>query len=419
MFKKIDKMNNRYISLVVFLCCSQFIFGQSGLGILDLYHDASLSLKARTITANASIGNYTFHSVVGGISFQTTATPAKNLENERVSLDYLDGKLVVTVGKQSYYPDLPVWQLAPIAIFANSAYSVAFSASGDTVNNKEAQCKYHPAFLNNLLGLRLFQADLLNQPDIIWNIPIDADRNYLLAQSEHNFTPRPDSLIMNTLYDDLIGDERNFTSYVLTDKAANITFDVNESTFKLSGNPYYYFTKTVADTANIGKLRQQLDNCYNDIDKYAQLLLQDKYTPGLDSRTHLQDLTKVLDENKDKEKNNPYAIFYIRKNLETLSSLNALTDNEIGINFVTLDEYSNTFKKNWPLLKTYNPLVYTAVENTAQWAAFFRYVIKANPNNWTEFMGKIDKLKITDTPAIKTPTAFEINYFRIFDELNK
>jgi hypothetical protein len=409
MFKKFHKMNNRYLSLIIFILFSQFIFGQSGLGILDLYHDASLSLKARAVTENAN----------RGISFRTTATPGKNLKNERVSLDYANGKLVVTVGSQSFYPELPVWQLVPIAIFANSAYTVAYLAAGDTVNNKEAQCKYHPAFLNSLLGLRLFEADLLNQPDIIWNIPIDAQRNYLLAQSEKNYTPEANDDILDTLYDYLVGNRSKFSSYVLTDKEANITFDIDKSEFKLSGTPYYSFSKTEINASNVNKIRKQLEDCYNEIDKNAELFLQDKYSPELDSRKHLTELLQALEENKNLEKNNPYAIFYIRKNVKTLKSLNGLTDNEIGIAFTPLDNYTNTFKQHWPLLKTYNPLVYTAVENTAQWTAFFRYVSKTNPNNWKSFIGKINNIKITDAPTIKTPTAFEINYFRIFDDLNE
>lgn len=411
-------MNYRNIPLIIFLFCTQFVFGQSGLGILDLYNDASLGLRAKSLTEEIRVNNNSFISKKGDIFFVAIATPVKSLKDKKVSLDYVNGKFVVTIGGQSFYPELPVWQLIPIANFADSPYNSAFTAAGDTVDNKEAQCKYHRAFLDNLLGLRLFEANLLNQPDIIWNLPVDAQRKYLLAQSEKGFVPRLDTVILKTLYNELSGGKKKFSSYILTDKDVNITFETIGSELTFSGVPYYCFTKSEIDTASIRQIRKQLDDCYDDIDENAKLFLKEKYTSKLSAKNNLRGLLEVLNENQMRESSNVYTVHYLKTALSRLDSLNNMSNESLGIKFSILNEYSESFKRNWPLLKKYNPVVYSAVENTSHWSAFFKYVIKTNPRNWENFITKIRAAKITDTPAIKTPTSYEINYFRIFDELN-
>jgi hypothetical protein len=416
--KKLFIMNSKQIPLVVFLFCIQFVSGQSGLGILDLYNDASLGSRAKTLTEEVRANGGSFQSKKGDIFFIATATPAKSMKEKRVSLDYVNGKLTVTIGTQNYYPNLPLWQLVPIVQFADSPYNAAFTASGDTIGDKEAQCKYHRAFLDNLLGLRLFQSNLLNQPDIIWNIPIDAQRKYLLAQSEKGFVPRMDTTVFKTIYNELSGGMRKFTSFLLTDKDVNITFETVGSELVLSGLPYYCFTKTEVNNASIDNIRKKLDACYDEIDECAKRFLKEKYSPKLSAKTNLKGLLEILNENKVQESFDTYSTYYLKSALGKLDSLNRLSNESIGIKYVILDEYTDSFKRNWPLLKKYNPLVYSAVENTSQWAAFFRYVIKTNPRNWDEFVTKMRMVKITDTPPIKTPTSFETNYFRIFEDLN-
>ena len=410
---RIRRMKGLY--LIALLLCSSIVYSQSVINILDLYHETFPDATARIITANAHIGDYTFHSSVGGISFQAVASPAENLKDESVSLDFADNRLTIRIGTKTFYPDLPYWQLAPIVDFTNSPYTVAFSELGDTIDNKEAQCKFHPAFLDNLLGLRLFQADLLNLTDILWDLSIDAQRNYILAPSEQPFTPVRDSTLHRAIYEKLVRDNP-FTSYVLTDKDVNYVFEADESGFKLSGNPYYYFIKTALNTENIRQLRDQLLECYENIDNHAKILLKDNYTSALNPQTHLNDLVSALSKVKQGKIFNPYSMYYIEKSLSRLDSINSLTDDQIGIQFQVEDDYTESFKPYWNLLKKFNPLVYSTVENTAQWSAFFRYIRNVNPENWAQFVEKVKNNGNWDAPKVQTPTSFEINYFRYFDE---
>ena len=421
------KLDNRQFSktglikwfyLMVLIFCSSFVYSQSAINILDLYHDSFPIENARIITANAQIGNYNFHAGIGGISFQAVASPAANLKNESVSLDFADNRLTVQIGTKTFYPDLPFWQLDPIVKFVDSPYTVAVSELGDTTNNKEAQYRFHPAFLDNLLGLRLFQADLLNLTDILWDLPVDAQRNYILAPSEQPFTPVRDSTLHRTIYEKLSTDDP-FTSFVLTDKDVDIVFDIDESGLKFSGTPYYLFTKTTLDTANARQLRQQALSCYDDIETHAKILLNDDYSPALDPRTHLADLLKALDKMKQQTAFNPFSMYTIKKAVSKLDSLSNLTDAQIGIQFQVMDDYTESFKSYWDLLEKFNPLVYSAVEKTSQWSAFFRYVQRKNPDNWFQFLRKVANSSSGDAPAVQTPTSSDINYFRYFDEKEK
>jgi len=405
------------ICLTGFIFCSSIVYSQSALNILDLYHESFPEKKSLTVTANSNTGDYSFYTNRGGISFQAVASPAENINKENISLDFENNRLIVKIGTKTFYPNLPYWQLAPIVNFTNSPYTVVVSQSGNSTGNSEAQCKFHPAFLDNLLGLRLFQADLLNLTDILWDLPIDAQRQYILASSEQKFTPNKDSILYKRIYEKLISGA--FTSFVLTDRDVNVVFDIDESGLKFSGKPYYYFMKTALDTANIRTLRTQLLECYSDIETHAKILLKNEYSPALNPRTHLDDLIKALKKNKEKGIFNPYSMYYVEKAIYQLDSLNRLTDDEIGIQFQVLDDFSESFKSYWELLKKYNPPVYSAVENTAQWSAFFRYIRKVNPDNWSLFVKKAGSDGKYDAPAVQTPTDSDINYFRYFGEKEK
>jgi hypothetical protein len=406
------------IVLAVLIFCYSLIYSQSSLNIMDLYHESFPDRNARVITANANIGNDIFHANTGGVSFLSTATPAEHLKEENVSLNFENGRLTVGIGANTFYADLPLWQLVPIINFTNSSYTVALSLLGNTTGSSEAKCRFHPAFLDNLLGLRLFQADLLNFTDILWDLPSDDQQKYILAPSEQNYIPQRDSVLHRVIYDKLIS-EGSFSSFVLTDKDVNFVFDFNESGLVFSGKPYYYFIRTVRDTENIRSIRSQLIECYNEIETHAKLLLGNLYTPDLHPRTNLGGLLQVLSANRQARIFNPYSAQYVEMYLVKLDSLNNLTDEEIGIHFQVLDNFSESFKPYWDILKTYNPPVYSAVENTAQWSAFFRYVRKVNPENWELFVQTIKSETAQNAPVVRTPTAYEINYFRLFDDLNR
>lgn len=404
--------------LVLPLFCSVTTYGQKSLNIIDLYYDYSLNKPAYSIQAEANVGVYAFHEGIGGVTFEAVATPSGAIGNGIISLDYESDKFSVTVDGREIYPELPDWQLIPTAIFADSPYQVLFSPLGDADRNREASCRYHPAFVNTLAGLRIFEADLLNLPNLLWDLPKDPGGEYILADSEKFHIPQMDEIIEQKLYDDLCGDGRPFSSFILTDKNANITFDIKDEQIQFSGHPYYLFTKNESDLEHIDNLKKELEQTYIDIENHSKIFLGRKYTSNLNPRKNLGGLLKVLEDNRNEETFNPYAIHAVVTAIGKLDSLNSLSDVEIGMKLSVLNQYSATFNENWEMLKEHNPVVYSAVENIARWAAFFRYVKKTNPASWNSFIGKISGRTVKDAPKVNTPTSYDINYFRLIDESN-
>jgi len=412
---RIKVMKGIYATML--MACSSLVSGQNALNILDLNHELFSNKNSLTVTTLARVGDYSFHTKVGGVSFQAVASPAKNLAKEPISLDFINNRLVIQMGKKSFYVDLPFWQLSPILNFVNSPYDIAYTQLGDTIGKRGAQCRFHPAFLNNLSGLRLFQADLLNLPNIMWDLPVNDKQEVILAPSEKAYAPQRDSILKQSILNKLMN--AGFTSYILTDYNVKIVFDVDAYGPVFSGEPYYCFTKTRLDTSNFQSLRNQLFECYNTIETHAKILLKGQYTSKFDPRTNLGGLLDALNKNKQERGGNPYSMYYIETALNRLDSLNKLSDTDIGIQFQVLDEYTESFKSYWGLLKKYNPAVYSAVENISRWAAFFRYARTINPNNWSEFVKKATSNGKWDAPSVRTPTSFEINYLRYFEEKEK
>ena len=75
--------------------------------------------------------------------------------------------------KHDYSPFLPDWQLIPIAKYADdNEYNACVSLFGPKPTLSKYDIIYHKAFKNTLLGLRLFQMDiLLKDLDSFWDIP--------------------------------------------------------------------------------------------------------------------------------------------------------------------------------------------------------------------------------------------------------
>jgi hypothetical protein len=402
--KSILKFSRKVQILILLILCPLFAYGQSSWGKLHLINNPSLEEQARSLYERATKNNYASRSCL----FQAIAFPVDRLSKTEVSVDYVNNEFVVRIGNRELYPDLPDWQLVPIVRFANNSYQGAFTSSGNTLN-KESQLKYHPAFLDNLLGLRLFQANLLIiYPELLGEIPQDEKGNYILAASEAGLMPPSNPNAYKTLFNELKKNNIKLDSYILTDRDLEIFFDIDGDELSFSKNPYYYFSEN--NVASVGKnnLQEDLEFYYREIEKNAKTFLKEKYTPELNPRTNLKGLLKTLDENKQNEIFNPYIMHYIHDCLDKLSAILLQPNNETSKNSPqAMDDLIALFKNNWALLKLYNPLVYAGVENISHWSAFFRYIRLLNPDNWASFLNKIEKIKI-NAPIVQTPTSFVV-----------
>jgi len=237
----------------IFLLCVQLAFGQLyTLGKLNLFHDASFSREARTNSLPPDLGipDYKFHMMVGGVSFEGTARPAKNLKGQAVSVDYTNNQFVVKIGSKTVHPQLPNWQLIPIAEFANTVDKAVFTIYGKQIDANGPQCRFQSAFLDSLLGLRLFQADLLFHLNDMWEIPKDKTGKYIFANSEKEKLP-PSSMTnqLKEIHNELVKlfNKGSFHSYIFTDYGDTVTYNIVDNQIVMQGLPYYLFTKYEKD----------------------------------------------------------------------------------------------------------------------------------------------------------------------------
>jgi hypothetical protein len=249
-------MMKKLINSVLLVLCVQFIFAQRmQLGSLELVQPSSKTiLPARAITTTSTIGRFRTFNARGGIIFEQQASPSKNLSINSISIDY-DNGTVVTINNSNYkLENIPVWQLQPIANYANDTNLDVLTIYG----SDGYQIKMHPAFIDKLIGLRLLQVDLMLagnylELDEAWEIP-KIDDKYVYAESEEKLVPlKGKDQAWITSYSNKIdtiihhGDE-NWSSYTFTDHNKEIIFSTEKGKIVIEKTPYYLFQRI--DTLN-------------------------------------------------------------------------------------------------------------------------------------------------------------------------
>ena len=225
------------------------------------YHLGSHAIKYSTGKADllyemAAIGRSGFHSRVGGVSFEQVAVPSQMLHSSTISIRYdtaaTDGhRLIIHVGNttdSSYQMDIPDWELVPIAKYADNGYNAVVSLFGP-----DSAVQYNEAFRNTLLGIRMFQADLMfDLADGTWDLLRDSTNKPIIAESEMKFRHSDtDSLDYEMIMEELLYRLTDNGSYILTDWGREIRFDVTGKDFYLTGEPYYLFTKQVLNPISL------------------------------------------------------------------------------------------------------------------------------------------------------------------------
>ncbi len=214
-------------------------------------------LISQPLLYKAAIGTVNFHAYVGGISFELTAIPENNIKGQAIMLMYdsekSDGyRLQIKLGNKNdsvYYSNIPDWQLIPIANYANDSSNAIFTLAGDVSDiSNETPIRYHPAFKDQLLGLRMFQADLLftrhGGSDLAYLPRDSATHSLLIAENEKEIRLDTTEAYWNymNLKEELSESCPLYDSYILTDWGKEVNFGIIGNEFYISGEPYYLFT---------------------------------------------------------------------------------------------------------------------------------------------------------------------------------
>lgn len=206
-----------------------------------------------------------FAAKVGGVAFVQVAQPSFKVASFSLQCDPIKNSAYAIINGQRYDIPLETWQLMPIVAYANSEYDAAVSLYGRRIEDGKSRIVFHKAFIDNLLGIRLLQADILLtgflQPKYLVSLPtFDGDDIPILGNSEYAlYNPDEDSLpsleasklidgIDSLVQDDTYTSQWHYSTYVFTDfndsEADNfIKFNIIDSCLTIDGFPYFYFIK--------------------------------------------------------------------------------------------------------------------------------------------------------------------------------
>lgn len=423
----------KFLNLVfVFLLASVYSIGQLTLGEATLsYVKAKALLRSESLsTALRGVSGVRYLGRVGGVAFDKVAMPAEGLTISSLQLNYSsfreDGKrFTVTLNGNEVQADIYDWELVPIAKYANSIHTACFTLFGDLDDDSRAQSirenggrilNYHPEFVNTLLGLRLFQLDILIvEPTISIDLPKEANR-YLLGKGERS----PDILSNRLGYYGFQSafkkSNQDYRSYLICDQKRTIKFGAQNNSLFITGEPFYYFWKYNTDQTSFR------NSIVAEIERKSILAVK-QATSGSQKNILLEnwlleeikrEFTTLYGDISTSEYNEMIRELksfktilgqpgYIKKLKSMLSELKIENSPK---EIVYLNNLSTTLSGQSQLFRNINPAVWNAAVKTMRYSAFFRYS-KANfPDQWKNFIAQIKRIHIT--PEITTPTVLKM-----------
>jgi len=340
--------------------------------------------------------SYVFCTGVGGIAFGGIAIGGDGLraigltyDAQRPDRERLQVTLQDPAGaRETVTAPIFDWQLVPIASFAAGTQHSCITLFGrlnDPDDEKarrdrgEKIVNYHTALVDTLLGLRLFQADILILHPDCCDLPKQGGK-YVLGPGESppDVAANLDRLAnVHRLVDTLPGGP--FQSYIICDHEQQASFRARGNQLVLTGDPMWHCWRTrtddrqrlreIQDRANAEANRVVNAEMRRDGKRLSPGELRAKYTEGYQRQRHSEVWDKVVSE--------------------------ALLE--------TMPEYSRRLSAEIRREGRVNPAVYDALVTMMRYAAFFRSVNQHSPEMYKAFVTSLAHVKIA--PPVRTPTA--------------
>lgn len=318
--KKLKSKIN-YLGMFLAIMISLPIFSQRSMGLGDLQFvmpSEHLSRSSRTLTMKMATTGITpkFFAKVGGVAFIQTATPDFTINSLTLGCDFSKNNAYVIMNDTTYLLPLENWELQTIVEFADSENNAAVTLYG----GKETPIKYHFAFLDNLMGLRILQTDLM----LIHNIergkfPSYSDGIYIMSDKEKKNLESwmlIDSLLYNLSYEDMstasyymfrlkadsIGEK--YDTYIYTDYNEPISFYSDNGEIKFKGFPYYRFASRDSLLVDTLEMYGEIKNFVDTFNVHKKLL-EGTYVENLFAKKNnkkIYDLAKITKKNKNVSK---------------------------------------------------------------------------------------------------------------------
>lgn len=327
------KIIKRFVFMALVISQSLPIWAQTEYGMSlgkmkFIQAPSSMKIEARTmkISMSRSVITPRICARVGGVAFVQVAEPEFEVKTVYLSCDNDSNAAFAVINGQSYRIPLDVWQLQPIVNYANDDNNAIVTLFG----KGDCKIQFHASFIDNLLGLRLLQTDLLlasNYLDVSdrWKLPSNSSGEYVMAESEKE-EYETDTLLYRLLYEtsydtmslyaslminkamDSIGEQ--MSTYIYTDFGEKITFNVEDNKLHIKGNPYYRFTSndSILDTLETyPEVLSFMDTLVNKMSQYKQTIARDVY--AIDVSPKMKELKRIVSNNYlDDESKAAYAI---------------------------------------------------------------------------------------------------------------
>jgi hypothetical protein len=393
------------------------------------YSEAAVPLERAMPSGGIS---QAYLGAVGGVAFSQTAVPEQNVGSIELAYDSqaADGsRLKVVIDKTRAVARIFDWQLVPIARFADSRFDSCFTLFGSLVNKQREEqvvarkgrvLNYHPAFADTLLGLRLFQLDVLVGEEASGDLP-KVSGAYLLGAGEAAPDVRANEEGAVQFSQHIASVEAatraEFRSYLICDYGRKISFRLQEDAIVLTGDPYFYCWRNVSDDPGFnqervrseaaGRLSKELSQArtaggtgFSERSWYIAQLIEElkRYEAGYRfySAGTVVDVLKLAGDAERSARLQRYTT-------ESLSTL--LLQLRVGMTseqVVFLEDYSNRFSSRIDLLRSMNPAVWDAGTAVMRYAALFRYCRQRHPENWAAFLKSLASVRVV--PQVRTPT---------------
>lgn len=428
MNSKIKKgIRNLSFSLLTLSCllAGTITYAQQTMSLGDLRFvlpNAEATLQSRTIRLKMSAADITsYYQIVGGIAFTQQAVPGFDIKSLDLDISEYNQTAYVNINGDRMVIPLEMYELQPIVNFADSEDNVAMTMYGAMYGQKNNifcyDILFHPAFIDNMMGLHLLHVDAM--------IPLDGTNGqfptyedaWCLTDSEYtkyteinkNLLNEGTSYIENAemAYQEILsvtGDE--FFSYIFTDIEQPISFYIDSGNIVFEGLPYYQFASIETDAVKL----------YNYFKDSAEILSSLQLDLS-EEANRIIDILYSIENQSDKTEEQKAAEFM--EKLENESGDPTSAEELFSAIFpiwASDNNITRDLRVRPDLVRALNPVVYDEVYSICQWAAFFRYVKAINPASWNNFVREVNQCD-TKVPSLLTPISFAsdidepFNYF--------
>lgn len=382
---QLNSCRRPFVILIALLLCVSQAFGLR-LGGLNLVYKPAAPLAARmTFTPGALTG-------VGGVAFTGVAKPKNGEKIKSLSYDPTkpDGErlhVVVLLPDQTSvttHPKIYDWQLVPLVRLVASGQNSCISLFGELENQTDQAVilerggeiiNYQKDLADTLLGLRLFQSDLLILMEDACDIPRDDDGKHILGAGESEPRVKENQDRLAVVHDLIDKHPVRFQSFVICDRDQEVTFSVTDRALMLTGRPIWWCWRAPEDKG------------WNDEEARLRGWMKDEMQKILTDRTlnQGQKSNKATELTKDFRRRENDLIDKMK--IEHLADLSkAITDaveKQAGI----------------------NPAIWDALVLTMRYSALLRHVQATDPGMFKDLAESVKSVK--PTPDIKTPTVME------------